>query len=1044
ASKMFNVVRQKSDDEDFDLRTIANRIKQEIQQVPKLRNNYPVLDKDLLEEISLPTLEAILELVNPNLVNRKINSLISSIIASSATSNITMLQVALGLLVQEKRLIQHLYEYRITASYDEIQRFRMSAAATSTSLDQIMELLDKGNGLIQGISDNFDANICSQNGLKQTHSLATIITQANDLKDSQGRKPIPRLKKAEVSTVKLREITCQQHIGEKKPTMPQHHAEVGLLSLKILCEQKLMVVRSNEVDFTFIKESLENSKTPDYSGYNTKTAREAGQSVKPKTNILYRPLINKIPKEPSTILSAMIDVEEVSRNAGQEYSIFTCDQQLYRVTLDIIWTNPDRWKCFYPRLGGMHWLMSFVGCIGKLMENSGMEKILSAAFAGVPKMLTGKKFPMNVRALRLLVLELLRSFIGGMETYAELEIFLSNASAKSLVAEHWIKNLIKPVLLIMMYIRAEREGEFALHLYASKKMLPYFFAAGHRNYARDGLVYLRMMEKLPRDVLAKFENGEHVIRLKEGLWNGIWSDMGIECTYMKIGKGPTGMIGKTTNSRSVQTWANGHHLCSELLTELESLRNSTKTSSNETHKEEGKGRIQSDAIDKRKLQVALINCIHPLEVGDHPADKLVNIYTGEEAPSNVNVHQAVEIGEKQLAKFQDSLPEGFRETLTCEVVTMAHVQKKKKVHTKDAFNTELIFSRVLYLLGTGQLEFNNLFDYELSPVPTSLFQDTGEPRFPTAKADLKNKMKIEVSSRGISNDAVLIDGGGMLHSAIHWPKDGFVADLVKVIDHYLTKTTASTDAYLIFDRYYDYSIKSATRQKRIGKFKTAHTLSLNTILPPKEVCMSSTKTKESLIEVVSNELIQRYKSRKNQSKLVVTSKNACPVETEKGYLIERSDLESKYDEADYLIPQQVDAAIKEGKKSIKVVLSDTDVFVLLCSMHKSQGWNAEVFVQDFHSEKNYISIKKTVEKRNEIIPSIIGLHALTGCDTVPMMFGVGKAKGLNVVKKFPLELLGEENADEIQIINESKKFVADCYGMKDISSSKNRYVLMTF
>ena len=61
-----------------------------------------------------------------------------------------------------------------------------------------------------------------------------------------------------------------------------------------------------------------------------------------------------------------------------------------------------------------------------------------------------------------------------------------------------------------------------------------------------------------------------------------------------------------------------------------------------------------------------------------------------------------------------------------------------------------------------------------------------------------------------------------------------------------------------------------------------------------------------------------------------------------------------------------------------------------------------------------------------------------------MMFGVGKAKGLNVVKKFPLELVGEENADEIQIIDESKKFVADCYGMKDITFSKNGYVLMTF
>ena len=32
-------------------------------------------------------------------------------------------------------------------------------------------------------------------------------------------------------------------------------------------------------------------------------------------------------------------------------------------------------------------------------------------------------------------------------------------------------------------------------------------------------------------------NGEHVIRIKDGLFNGIWSDMAIETTYMKVGKG---------------------------------------------------------------------------------------------------------------------------------------------------------------------------------------------------------------------------------------------------------------------------------------------------------------------------------------------------------------------------------------------------------------------------------------------------------------------------------------------------------------------------
>ena len=90
---------------------------------------------------------------------------------------------------------------------------------------------------------------------------------------------------------------------------------------------------------------------------------------------------------------------------------------------------------------------------------------------------------------------------------------------------------------MIMYIRAEREGEFGLHLYCCKKMIPYFFAAGHWNYARDSIVYLRSIEKMPTNLLNRFMNGEHVIRIKDGLFNGIWSDMAIETTYMKVRKG---------------------------------------------------------------------------------------------------------------------------------------------------------------------------------------------------------------------------------------------------------------------------------------------------------------------------------------------------------------------------------------------------------------------------------------------------------------------------------------------------------------------------
>ena len=39
------------------------------------------------------------------------------------------------------------------------------------------------------------------------------------------------------------------------------------------------------------------------------------------------------------------------------------------------------------------------------------------------------------------------------------------------------------------------------------------------------------MECLPKDVLAMFLKGEHVMRNQSGLWNGMWSDMFIETTF---------------------------------------------------------------------------------------------------------------------------------------------------------------------------------------------------------------------------------------------------------------------------------------------------------------------------------------------------------------------------------------------------------------------------------------------------------------------------------------------------------------------------------
>ena len=143
---------------------------------------------------------------------------------------------------------------------------------------------------------------------------------------------------------------------------------------------------------------------------------------------------------------------------------------------------------------------------------TGLKEVMESAFGGVTKLLSGKNFPQNVRALRLVVKELLRSIGEQSESYDEMLSILEKRARVSRTAKLWVDCLVKPVLIMMLFIRAEREAEWPLHLLAAKLMMPYFFAAGHPNYARYGLYYLASMERLPDDILVQFMKGEHLMR----------------------------------------------------------------------------------------------------------------------------------------------------------------------------------------------------------------------------------------------------------------------------------------------------------------------------------------------------------------------------------------------------------------------------------------------------------------------------------------------------------------------------------------------------
>ena len=150
-------------------------------------------------------------------------------------------------------------------------------------------------------------------------------------------------------------------------------------------------------------------------------------------------------------------------------------------------------------------------------------------------------------------------------------------------------------------------------------------------------------------------------------------------------------------------------------------------------------------------------------------------------------------------------------------------------------------------------------------------------------------------------------------------------------------------------------------------------------------------------------------------------------------------METKFDEANYVILQQVNEVFKNGEKFIKVIPADTDNFVLLYNKYVVKGWwDAEVYMQGFNNDTTLISVKKMLKKQKDIIPSLGAVHSLFGCNTVQKMFGIRKGKAFSVVKRCPLNFLGRADSDVDDYIQEGKQFIAQCYGMKETISSKNR------
>lgn len=600
-------------DADDDVDRLVRRIKAEVRSIP-LPRDYD-LNIFQYEKVVQDTSATLLSLISSLVANGKVSkaslTLSQCVQQHVKSTNQTTLELAVKLHHKfgSSDLVSTLNEHGIVSSYDEVLHFRKSAAKyvceNSDVYHRVMGL-ERRLGPIFSWCDNYDLVVFTPNGRRSTHAMAIEFTQhpAGIIHPGSATPgvmslKIPRLRKAEAAKLclTLRSFTIEHYTGPKKmnpPTMvevPLSLSESQLLSASL--------AQAQTKDAAYFSQ-LHSENPVEWSGLNAINDRaQVNMHInKPKTLCIFGPLIDSPPAHPDTVLTTIDYIDRTLKSLGMIHVQITLDMQLYIVSCLIKWSDPVRWQSVVLRPGMMHTLMSFIGTIGHNMKGTGVEELIGAAYSGLPNIFNGKAWPKAMRAFRMVVAALLHDFLqDGEKHHGDIATYIDKAREHP-TGKLWVDCFIVPTMIAHQFLRAEREGNWLMQQHCLEKMLPYFFEAGHHNYARYISWHLRDMQNLPQDAKKDLLDGAHVCRHSEGA-AAVSGDQFGEQTYIKQGKQAGGMKEISTNPQQVAVWIESLGICSHVSMAMDDMYSPECNTSTPTskHKEEGEKRRDLDKQD---------------------------------------------------------------------------------------------------------------------------------------------------------------------------------------------------------------------------------------------------------------------------------------------------------------------------------------------------------------------------------------------------------------------------------------------------------------
>lgn len=1028
-----------------------------------------------------------------------------------------------------KLLIQILNAYGFSISYDELRKW-LTSVSEQVIQDihdgvYVPEEIERGGGIIHEGDDNIDINTETIDGKNTHHSMGRVIFQQQRLGNVHDLQRIKRVSDKSLQvTPDIEKLTqCNAKINIKNRSQPpRSHSPVDKITscgedcnptqnmtwvlLRMVSRQVLPLNPS------FI---CNNSQIiPMWNGFNS-TLRE----VEPVfTRAAYAPVIDAKPADPSTVYVTMENCKKMSQALGQSTSVQTMDQQLYAVAKQVQWSRPDEFDNSVLRLGGFHTAMCFISCIGKLWRDGGLHDLLvdSGVYASntADAMLQGKQFHRAFRGLTIVFEALQHTFVKAFlkwskesfdgvwdqlakmyETYGsqsnmsktagmkDLELliqeelypfmakFRKDGEARSATFKYWCM-CMDAIEILLQSKRAVAEGNWTLHLYSTRSMLPYFFICDKVNYARYTPSYLLDMMNLPPDVEEAFIEGQFNVKEVPGSFNGLWTDMGTEKTVIRESKGDGGIAGLTRKKSAMIRWSLTRHIVAEY-SKVVDERVGLPEEDALPHKQTQNASMVRDEQDvKRLIEHLDTDMMNPFDIDTFDVDSfengatLVNISTGLHASQVVTtsllgfhekgmlkmkqfVERSFDIGEK--GNFYDAIKRTSLPTFT-DMIKKTNIRGCKEA---VSISPEIVFRRALAIADSrDNVNYSLILSHPITSVPTSIFHEDGKMR-KTTKSELLHEFELDVTSpntipAAIGPSVYIRDAGGAVQTMNGCNYDNFNGlgeAYLKTLALHLQEAQVVVD---VFDRYDDPdSVKAMERELRAGNlaYGKVYTVNASSRVPPWRKFLAVNQNKKSLNLFLSNYVVEnafRYLSHYPGARIVMAggfNNGEIVKSVSVGRCQEEPHLFSNHEEADTkVVLHCVDAdelfALSGHNGEIIVESSDTDVLVLLIH-HFPKMENTDKLwlrVGDSNTQR-YIPVHDICNSLNPVMIQILpSLHALSGSDTTSSFYYIGKRRVMRLMENKgedqfkDLRSLGENDVEGA--INAASKFVVLLYDSK--------------